>query len=539
GLPLEELESLYSRALARFPGTFSAYHLSPNAILSDRDANTDLKLPLPLLKEITAQRLLRGDSRQAYLALDTAFRLVPTTINPGFIRPFLEQQPISEAYTVFALACRAGLSLPMAYVRLLVSRLRTTATEDTSVQHRIAILRAMLATTFLHVGATGKALSNTLSELIIATTCVFRLPGIDTMEDVNRKKLIDEVLLFIGRMIETFARYGTLPSPSAFNSILINVAGHGRSIETLETVLQDFEAMNLERSSVTRRTLLAVAGLWEDKDLVEDFWNQIVEARESRREGPESTDFFVLSKAVRATGQVSFAEEQFEKLKGFIPIGQHRFVESALSQAREPRDVPNPANGPSVTFEELHGGLQKLNADIAMLEAMSKDGAFVQDYSDKMLPLRLLPADGALDAPEAIMREVYDMMTTEQSTPSAELKEAGEEASPDASQPASIAHRSVTNLTLSDLRYETWKNLNYLLRLAEKHDSLYNEVLNRSIANVERPPERELGLTKEELDDMHDFGLSEVPRDRGTNSRVTLDDYKKEVMRLRGVSETP
>ncbi|KAM3414158.1 hypothetical protein BST61_g10816 [Cercospora zeina] len=539
GIPLEELESLYSRALARFPGTFSAYHLSPNAILPDRDANTDMKLPFQLFKEMTSQRLLRGDSRLAYLALDTAFRLQPTTITPNFIRSFLEERPVSEAYTVFAIACRAGLNLPLAYVRLLVSRLQTKTTEDVSVQHRIAALRAMLATTYLHIGATGKALPNILSQLIIATTYVFRLPGIGTMEEINRKKLVDEVLLSISRMMDTFARFGTLPSPAALNSVLMNVAGYGRSKETLNIVLQDFEALNLERSSVTQRTLLAVAGLWDDKNLVEEFWNQIIEARQSKGEGPESIDFFVLSKAIRTTGQISFAEQQFEKLKRFIPIHQQGAIEYAILQAREPEDVPSPATRPSVDFEELHGGLQKLNADIAVLEAMSKGSAFVQDYSDKRLPLRLLPVDGALNAQEEVMREVYDMMTTEQPASSAEPKEVTEEGSQDASQLTSIAHRSVTNFTLSDLRYETWKDLNYLLRLAEKHDNIYNEVVDGSIANSEPPPNKELGLTKEELDDMRGFGLSEIPLERELDHRVTLDEYKKEVMRLRAVAEAP
>ncbi|PIA95704.1 hypothetical protein CB0940_10424 [Cercospora beticola] len=540
GLPLQELESLYSRALARYPGTFNAYHLSPNAILPDREATMDLRLPLDLLQEITTQRLLRGDSRQAYLALDTAFRVYPTHVSPRFIKPFLEERPNSEAYTVFAMACRAGVILPFAYVRLLVSRLRTMTAENTSIRDRIAILRAMLATVYLHVGVTGKALPNILSELIIATTLLFRLPGIDKMEGVERKKLVDVVLLSIRGMMETFARFGALPSTAAFNSIIVNIAGHGQSTETLKIVLDDFQTLKLERTDVTRRSLLSVAGLWDNKDLVEEFWTQIVEARQLKGEAPDPTDFFVLSKAVKTTGQFSFAELQFNKLKALIPHYQHSSIEYAIAKAQEPEDVHDTSSGANVNFEELHDGLQKLAADIAVLEAVSRDGSVVQDYSGKRLPLKLLPAEGALDTTEDVMRKVYDAMTTEQSTPSSESRDVVEKDPENASRPAPRVDRSITNLTLGDLRYETWKDINYLLQLAEEHDEHFNEAVDRSIANSERPPNREMGFTKEELEDMHGFGLSETQQEkRGADSRVGLIEYRKEVMRLRGIAAAP
>ncbi|MGG6498445.1 UNVERIFIED_CONTAM: hypothetical protein NY603_36515, partial [Bacteroidetes bacterium 56_B9] len=66
-----------------------------------------------------------------------------------------------------------------------------------------------------------------------------------------------------------------------------------------------------------------------------------------------------------------------------------------------------------------------------------------------------------------------------------------------ASRPAPRVDRSITNLTLGDLRYETWKDINYLLQLAEEHDEHFNEAVDRSIANSERPPNREMGFTKE------------------------------------------
>ena len=535
GAPLEDLEALYTKALGRFPGNFSAYHISPNALLPDREAPTPVKgLPLSLLQAITTARLMRGDSRQAYLALDTVFRLYPTAVEPRFIKLFLEERPTSEAYTVFALACRAGMPLPSAIIRGLLPKLRTTA-ESTSAQHSIASLRAMVAVMHLHLGATGKALPNSVAELIIATTTVFRLPGIDKMDVKQRKKLIDAVLLSVRQILETFARFGVLPSVGAFNSILINVAGYGKSKETLGIVLKDFEALNMTPTDVTRRTVLAIAGMWDDQAMVVDSWKKIIEARRAKNQWPEATDFFVLSKAVKATGNPIFANEQFETLKMYIPEHQHSSIDYAIGNAHTP-EAKEDAGKQSVSFDELYEGVQKLNADLAILELETRDRPAVQDFSSKSLPLTLLPPEGALRAPEEVIRQVYDEMTMDparMSTPTTDPTNADVDVL-DSLSPAETSPRSATNITLIDLRYETWKNINYLLQLAEKHDMLYDEIVDRFIANGEKPPKKEMGFTQKEMNSMSGFGLSERGA-RQKRSRATVEEYREEIRRLRGM----
>ena len=53
GAPLSTLEELYQQALSRFPGNFNSYHLSPDAIVPDRNQPTTLKgVPTVLLQGI-------------------------------------------------------------------------------------------------------------------------------------------------------------------------------------------------------------------------------------------------------------------------------------------------------------------------------------------------------------------------------------------------------------------------------------------------------------------------------------------------------
>lgn len=532
GTPLEDLESLYSRALARFPGNFSAYHMSPNAMLPDREASTAVKgLPVSLLQAITTARLMRGDSRRAYLALDTVFRLFPTAVESRFIKLFLEERPVSEAYAVFALACRAGLVLPSVVFRTLLPKLRAAA-ESRSAQHHIASLRAMLTATHLQLGATGKVVPNNVAELIITTTTIFRRPGVDKLEGKQRKRLVDAILLFVRQMFETFARFGVLPTPAALNSILINVAGYGRSKETLGIVLKDFEALKMTQNEVTRRTVLAIAGMWGDQAMIEESWSKIIEARRAKDQWPDPTDFFVLSKSVRATGKVSFAREQFDTLKMFIPQIHHSSIDYAITQAYEP-DTDVASGHEQVSFAELYEGIEKLNADLAVLELETRDRPAVQDFSDKHLCLTLLPPEGALKASEAVMRQVYDEMTADPGTRAPVVHDSTTDADVDDRTFGRVV-RSATNITLGDLRYETWKNINNLLQLAEKHDVSYNEIVDRCIAEGKRPPKREMGFTQTEMSSMSGIGLSEVAA-RQKKSEVTVEEYRAEVKRLRGM----
>ena len=64
GEPLASLEALYLEALRRFPGPFVEYHLSPHAVLADRNGSMTLKgMPVSLLRSIAFARVKHSDWR--------------------------------------------------------------------------------------------------------------------------------------------------------------------------------------------------------------------------------------------------------------------------------------------------------------------------------------------------------------------------------------------------------------------------------------------------------------------------------------------
>ncbi|KAK4613533.1 hypothetical protein CLAFUW4_08894 [Fulvia fulva] len=521
GTSLDELEELYQTALARFPGNFHAYHLSPEAILPDREQPVVLgQLPLSLLRSIAQARLLQGKANKAYLALDSAFRLFPTSVPPRFLAAFNDERPVSESYTVFAMACRAGIQLPTSHYKGLLAKLRTSS-DMTSLSGHMATLRTMLAVTYFHLGANGKVPDNSANEVIIAATQLLRLPGVSTLESKQRRRVVDAVLEAVRKMLEVFAQYGALPAVSVFNSIITNVAGYGRARETIGIALADMDALSLEPNEITRRSIMAAAGLLGDKDLVLKTWKEILDARGKENISPDGLDFHVLIKAARFTEQDDFAKGEYARLQEQVHFKHHKGIEAAFDK---PLDE---APGGFITAEEVQDSVQSVLADVAFIEEKTKDRPVVQDFSSQDLPMTLLQPE-ELRIPDRDMREIYDNMTTEQgSAPTSTPLDAG----PPADE-AAVA-TSDTGISFGELRYENWKTMNYLLWLAEKHDRDYDEAVDKAIARGVRPPKRDMSITREEVEGMKSFGLSASRASHSKAKSKDVEEARKEIARLR------
>ncbi|EPS35588.1 hypothetical protein H072_10978 [Dactylellina haptotyla CBS 200.50] len=100
GATLPELEGLYSLALERF-----AKQEDMGGGLQHRATR------LMLVQGIISARILGGDWRRAYEALDLCARLHPTQVPTRVYEMFIFNRPVREAYLVFLMACRAGTKL--------------------------------------------------------------------------------------------------------------------------------------------------------------------------------------------------------------------------------------------------------------------------------------------------------------------------------------------------------------------------------------------------------------------------------------------
>lgn len=544
GYPLEDIEDLYQRALVRFPGSFNAYHMSPEAIVQDRErAITITGIPMSLLQSIILARLLRGESQKAYLGLDTALRLFPTAVPQRALRTFLDERPISESYTVFGMVYRAGMHLPGLPFKTFLSKLRTTA-DSRSVASHFCSIRAMLSILYLHVGSSGNLVSNTVGELVIAMTQILRLPGIDTMERKQRAQIVDSVLATVRKTWEVFARYGVVPNMPSFNSVIANVAGYGRLKSVVGIVLADMKALGMEPNDITRRSIMTVGSVIHDKDFVIKSWKSIVDARAANNQRPDLIDLNVFIKAARLSDMEDFARTEAYKYRFFLPPRDQTSVDYYLTRSLE---VPAPKQDIEVRAEEIVEGLAKLRADLDVLDERTRDKPTVQDFSNQHLPTMLLQPPEILAIDDQEMRKIYDELSTESvASRSAETIEATTVAANEATPKAEVAQGAVeedplpmspTNLSFGTLRYESWKCVNYLLWLSEKHDKEYADAVDKAIANGTKPPTREMGLSKAERKTLGAFGLSDAS---GANvgslksDAASVDAARKEILRLRG-----
>ncbi|KAK3691910.1 hypothetical protein LTR37_018341 [Vermiconidia calcicola] len=555
GIPLPALEELYQQALGRFPGNFAAYHLSPEAIVPNRDQATRLPgIPVSLLQGILTARLLHGDTRNAYLALDTALRLLPDQTPPRFFTLFLEERPMLEAYTVFAIACRGGMMIPSNIYRRYQSSLRATSDLSTPARHSLAV-RAILSSLYMYTGVGGRVSQNMINELLISITQFLRLEGVASLEARKKQQLVTDLMDVIRSILAVFARYGARPGLSAFNSIINNLGGYGRSKQLIGIALSDAHALGLEVNEVTRRSVLTAAATLGDRDFVVKAWNALKQGRIEMSQNADATDWHCFVKAAHATDQIDFAKQEFEAMRDTLPPQVHAGLLSGID-IRELYDLPSESSessDASLLTEEI----KKIRADLSIIDESTKDTPRLQDFSGQSLPMTLFPLPSKVAIPEHETAKIYDELTTEQRPSQPTHGTSGLNAEhmlssdtsyvPETTQPSPYGTPEIsepaltsTNMPFGTVRYENWKSVNWLLEQAEASDKAYHKTVDKAIAAGTVPPQRTLALSLEGVEKVESYGLSDTMRPDTKMKREKpfsdeeLREAKEHILRLRG-----
>ncbi|KZF22358.1 hypothetical protein L228DRAFT_261536 [Xylona heveae TC161] len=341
GVPLEVLEELYQYALKRFPGDYSEYHLAPDAILADRSQPIAMSgTRMSLLQGILTARILHGDWQGAYLGLDVALRLYPTQVPQRIFELFIYERPLSEAYKVFLMACRAGVVLKPNVLNVTLEGLGRAEELETTVQEKLSIISAMLNAVRAYAGAggvpdgvhLGVIVRNLLSLMPPNTEMNFIDEGADAVPAENAENSATDIDILIydllGSIMETFAQMGINPTIATFNSI-ISIGGDLKRQELIDLAIRALHSSELEPTAVTYRALVTAAGELQDEESVKDAWGLLEEAAllraekqavaagldESNTPQPklDKLDWKVLARACRRINDVAFVREQVEK----------------------------------------------------------------------------------------------------------------------------------------------------------------------------------------------------------------------------------
>ncbi|KAK6441525.1 hypothetical protein LTR95_002250 [Oleoguttula sp. CCFEE 5521] len=543
---LAEIKSVYQEALSRSNANFVTYHFSPASVLPDRTQEHQSgidELPTSLLSSIIIARLQRGDTKNAYLALDTLLRLKPRGVALAkHLSEILPERPLIEAWALFAMSCRTKVGPANLAFRAIISLVKPAVTLEDRNRH-VLVIRAMLSAAYMQAGAGGVLVNNVISEILIAVTQIMRLDGASNLPADQRELLASAVHEVYESMSVLFVKLGVTPSLSVYHSAIVNFAGQGRRKESMTLALEHAEALGYKPTIITHRSVITAAGQLQDVDTIASGWKSLVEERARLNQYPDATDAHILTKAALLADKPEFARAMLAEMTHLDTAEVARVVSRIVEseETRETEALPSRA-----LVEDILTDVGRLNEDVKVFQQYIDRGESIDQLAiSGKLPMTLTQISDKIVLPEAEMHRMYDELTTDPTS----LPILPESTSPGSSFDPQT-NESSPSIPIATLRYENWKTMNYLLEISQRSDAAYNAAVDEAIAMGKRPP------TRAEMSAVGEFkgvpvGLSDFKDGGGLVTGVggdeVLDDMngglnfgaRQRILELRRIEDQP
>lgn len=539
----QETEALFVQALQRFPSNFAEYHLSPNAVLQDRGIPSMARdTPMVLLSAIVNARLLQGNSKDAYLGLDTAFRISPERLPLHFYTSFIEERPVTEAYKVFQLGTRCGAFTHKSTTRTLLNKLRLAAMEDP--MSCASLIRATLTviTQNVKLGASSFG-SPALVEIISTVVGILYSKTWSRLSAQQLRPLTDRMDRIFSFLFEAFGALNMQPNVAVYNTLILNFAGRGKRPDILYRLLQDVETRGLKTTAITHRAVMRASVEPRDAELHSTAWHSLVQFHEAAGDQPRQSDWRLLCATAVPAGNAMFARQQLKDLS-------HTLTEEASSSILEELDSREKHFRPFFEFDLSVSHkqdikvatklLDQISADVAVFSAVVRDPDFA-GLSMEQIPLNLGHTQAPIEHDEARARSkaLYDELTSDSSSLSKEIQV------DELDKLGSQAPVSASGVPYTELRFRNWQVMNELMAEAEIYDQAYNKKIDTAMSTGTAPPDRsDVWLeTTMSLLPKGSVGLSdyiERPREPSSADQVYDPQWSatlkkpEEVRRLRG-----
>ncbi|GAB7341024.1 hypothetical protein MBLNU457_7354t2 [Dothideomycetes sp. NU457] len=478
-----ETEALFAQALQRFPSSFVEYHFSPNAVLQDRGQASmiqDMPGHMQLLNAIIVARLLQGNSRDAYLGLDTALRLGPERLPLSFYACFIEERPVTEAYKVFQLAARSGSFAHHNATRTLMTKLRQAAAEEPMRCASLIRATVTVITQNVKLGAT-RPQAHALHEIIISVLSILESKTWVKLSSQQLRPLTDKLDEIVLSLIEVFGFLDCQPNIAAYNSMIWGLAGRGKRQDLLYRLLQDAEARGLKPTAVTHRAVMRACANAGDAELHAVAWRSLVQTLEGAGNQPRHSDWTLLSGTAVAAGNAEFARQQVKDLSHTLTESTSSFILQDLA-GREERFHPwfekQLSDAQLREIEAATELLDQIRADVAIFSAVARDSTSNSaGPSMEQIPLDLGRNQAQVQRDEKDrqrFKNVYNNLTSDTSSPAE----------------GSASVQSASGVPFAELRFRNWQVINELLAEAEVYDDAYNEKINTAVSAGTTPPAR-------------------------------------------------
>ncbi|KAF9732989.1 hypothetical protein PMIN06_006894 [Paraphaeosphaeria minitans] len=501
-LRLPELENLYLDALKRFPGTFAEYHLSPDAIVPNRAQPIAIaNVPVTLLQGILTARILHGDWKKSYLALDTALRLYPCQLPPRFFEIFMDSRQLPEAYTLFLVACRAGVVTRPSHITSIMSRISSSMIRCDSLRDRIVLLRAMANALYANLEAGGSLEPIHVGHFLTSFSSLLPEPAPGNDYQGDMASLRNRVITEAHHMLSTLLQAGMSPSPPAFLA-LVNLAGKLRVPDLLRVALQDAETARIDLDEIGMRNVLTSAARVGAKSIIEEYWTRIVHKAASDGKQIGWKDWKCFAQACKRTDHRAYFDAQLREQEHAVSASSKESIMSVLEEEDVLHDRAIDISHPEVFKDELAG----LNQQVKNIAAVVMSG---QRLDLKTTPFYMfLDPKRSLLAKREHLREIYDEYTTDPHQPPLE----------EGILPTVL---SPTGVPYDELRFENWVSVVNLLDQAhslefERQSKV--QLLGEDVARRER--------------------MNPLEKDR-SNQSLSLNVLREHIKRLRDPSVRP
>ena len=461
---LPELEELYTEGLKRFPGTFAEYHLSPDAIIPDRSQPTlMLGIPTLLLQGICTARLLARDWKRAYLSLDTMLRLYPTQTPHRFFDVFIAERPVTEAYTAFTIACRAGIALNPGQLTALMTKMRATMQTTSMLSERIMVLRATANALYAYQEAGGELSSLHVGVFVHCFEQLLPEPPPDEDYRGERAALRNIIVIAAHEILAGLLQAGLSAQIHPFEA-LVSLAGKLRVPDLLTTTLGDIKKARIELGPIGTRSALTSAGLVKNTPLIEQLWTGIVATAETEGSQIAFEDWITFTKACRRADHAEYFHQQLSKLSHTTTSSAEQHLKSQMSfQEKGSNQESFNYMAPTELTTEMEG----LKQQMKNVEAVLMSGSPL-DLRQSPFYMHLDPATRSLSSLE-LLRTVYDELTTDphQPPPAQGL-----------SEPA----LSSTGIPFDQLRFMNWLSILEMMSSAEEYEARFQFAMNLAIS---------------------------------------------------------
>jgi hypothetical protein len=438
GASLREAEELWEEALERYATT------TVPSVAKD----TGRGVPVMLLQGIITARLFHGDWRAAYDGFDVCVRLYPTLTPARIYELFIYERPVTEAYIVFLMACRAGTPPKPGVLTPLLKEV-WLMTHD---------VRAMIRLMYTFAGAGGKP--NVLHLNTLLSGVLGSFPHNLTPDHPEFEKVYKSFMNTIRELISAFDRMNVPVSSGTFNTI-ISLGGKLKRPELVRSGLRELIAAGLQPTMVTYRALLNAVGDLGDGAMLTETWNQLKSGRHEFNVPWDIKDWLALIRACIGTGRADLVLSELEQEKYELGYELHRKILTALDKAQLSSSSSSTASPSSPLSTDLEKTKNLFQQEVKYLSQIFSTPE-IHDFTTAPPSLfSLLPGDSpanvTLSATQELeLEELY--RTLSPPSPHGSL---------DPEPEGGPGTKSSTGYDVALLRWENWKAVNRLLFEAE------------------------------------------------------------------------